>query len=116
MEINGINLTVSIISGIITSGKTGKIRQKVVACLEITDVRVFLSSQEGITKAYASITFDNAFVVKDIRVIDGRNGLFISMPSRKDARGEFRDICHPITNEMRNSIQDAVLNKYREIA
>ncbi|MDI3548668.1 MAG: stage sporulation protein [Halanaerobiales bacterium] len=82
--------------------------------MEITDVRIFLSSQEGATKAYASITFDDAFVVKDIRVVDGKNGLFVSMPSRRDQKGEFRDICHPITTEMRNLIQTTVLDKYKE--
>lgn len=82
--------------------------------MNITDVRIFLTSQTGPTKAFASITFDDAFVVKDLRVVDGKKGLFISMPSRKDKNGEFRDVCHPITTEMRNMIHEAVIEKYNE--
>lgn len=82
--------------------------------MDITDVRVFPASQNGATKAYATITFDNSFVVRDIRVVDGKNGLFISMPSRRDQNGEFRDIAHPITTEMRNKIQNIILDKFRE--
>lgn len=82
--------------------------------MEITEVRVFLTSQEGPTKAFASVTFDDSFVVKDMRVVDGKKGLFISMPSRKDKNGEFRDICHPINNDTRTLIHDAIINKYNE--
>jgi len=82
--------------------------------LNITDVRIFLTSQTGPTKAFASVTFDDAFVVKDLRVVDGKKGLFVSMPSRKDKNGEFRDVCHPITTEMRNMIHEAVIEKYNE--
>jgi stage V sporulation protein G len=86
----------------------------VVDYLNITDVRIFLTSQTGPTKAFASVTFDDAFVVKDLRVVDGKKGLFVSMPSRKDKNGEFRDVCHPITTEMRNMIHEAVIEKYNE--
>ncbi len=82
--------------------------------MEITDVRVFLLSREGPTRAYASITFDDAFVVKDLRVVDGKNGLFVSMPAKRTKEGEFRDICHPITTEMRTLIEDTVLAEYNE--
>ncbi len=82
--------------------------------LNITEVRIFLTSQTGPTKAFASITFDDSFVIKDLRVVDGKKGLFVSMPSRKDKNGEFRDICHPINTETRNLIQDLVLEKYNE--
>lgn len=82
--------------------------------MEITDVRVFLSSREGPTKAYASITFDDSFVVRDLRVVDGKKGLFVAMPAKRTKDGEFRDICHPITTEMRAKIEDVVLNKYNE--
>ncbi len=82
--------------------------------MNITDVRIFLTSQTGPTKAFASVTFDDAFVVKDLRVVDGKKGLFVSMPSRKDKNGEFRDVCHPITTEMRNMIHEAVIEKYNE--
>ncbi|MFW6035378.1 MAG: septation regulator SpoVG [Halothermotrichaceae bacterium] len=82
--------------------------------MEITEVRVFLTSQTGPTKAFASVTFDDCFVVKDMRIVDGKKGLFISMPSRKDKNGEFRDICHPINNDMRNLIHDTVIEKFNE--
>ncbi|MCG8513287.1 MAG: septation regulator SpoVG [Halanaerobiales bacterium] len=82
--------------------------------MNITDVRVFLTSRGGATKAFASVTFDDCFVVKDLRIVDGKNGLFVAMPSRRDQSGEFRDICHPINTETRNCIQDAVLDKYNQ--
>lgn len=82
--------------------------------LNITEVRIFLTSQTGSTKAFASITFDDSFVIKDLRVVEGKKGLFVSMPSRKDKNGEFRDICHPINTETRNLIQDIVIEKYNE--
>ena len=82
--------------------------------MNITDVRIFLTSRTGPTKAFASVTFDDVFVVKDLRVVDGKKGLFVSMPSRKDRNGEFRDVCHPITTEMRNIIQEAVIEKFNQ--
>ncbi|MFW6306642.1 MAG: septation regulator SpoVG [Bacillota bacterium] len=82
--------------------------------MNITEVRIFLTSQTGPTKAFASVTFDDCFVIKDLRVVDGRKGLFISMPSRKDKNGEFRDICHPINTETRNLIHEAVIDKFTE--
>src|SRR5690625_6979312 len=63
--------------------------------------------------AIASITFDQEFVVHDIRVIDGNNGLFVAMPSKRTPDGEFRDIAHPINSNTRAKIQDAVLEEYR---
>ena len=63
-------------------------------------------------KAIASITFDNEFVVHDIRVIDGNSGMFVAMPSKRTPDGEFRDIAHPITSSTRQTIQDAVLREY----
>ena len=65
-------------------------------------------------KAIVSVTFDNEFVVHDIKVIEGQNGLFIAMPSRKTPDGEFKDIAHPINVEMRETLQNAVLAKYEE--
>lgn len=63
-------------------------------------------------KAIASITIDSEFVVHDIRVIDGNNGMFVAMPSKKTPDGEFRDIAHPISSVTRQKIQDAVLQEY----
>ncbi len=80
--------------------------------MEITDVRVRKVNKEGRMKAVVSITFDNAFVVHDIKVIEREEGLFIAMPSRKTADGEYRDIAHPINAETREMIQSCVLEKY----
>jgi stage V sporulation protein G len=83
--------------------------------MEITDVRVRKITNEGKMKAIVSVTFDNAFVVHDIKVIDGQNGLFIAMPSRKTPDGEFKDIAHPINTETRETIQTAILAEYEKV-
>ena len=83
--------------------------------MQITDVRVRKVRKEGKMKAVVSITLDNEFVVHDIKVIEGEKGLFIAMPSRKAADGEYRDIAHPINSETRERIQSIILQKY-EIA
>src|SRR5699024_9551901 len=77
--------------------------------LEVTDVRLRRVTSEGKMRAIASITFNECFVVHDIRIIDGNNGLFVAMPSKRTADGVFRDIAHPINSETREMIQDAVL-------
>ena len=83
--------------------------------MQITDVRVKKINSQNRRKAIASITIDDVFVVHDIRVIEGENGLFISMPSRKNpVTGENKDIAHPINTETRNMIQDLILAKYNE--
>lgn len=81
----------------------------------ITDVRIRKLSDEGKMKAVASITFDDEFVVHDIKVIDGQSGMFIAMPSRKMSEGDFRDIAHPLSPEVRNRIKDAILNEYEKV-
>lgn len=80
--------------------------------VQITDVRLRKVVSEGRMKAIASITIDGEFVVHDIRVIDGNNGMFVAMPSKKTPDGEFRDIAHPISSATRQKIQDAVLYAY----
>ncbi len=82
--------------------------------MDITDVRVRKVTEEGKMKAIVSVTFDNEFVVHDIKVIDGQNGLFIAMPSRKMADGEYRDIAHPINATTRQKIQEAVFVEYEK--
>ena len=84
------------------------------ADMNITDVRVRKVAKEGKMKAVVSITLDDEFVVHDIKVIEGEKGLFIAMPSRKAADGEYRDIAHPINSATRNEIQEIVLRKYEE--
>ena len=83
--------------------------------MRITDVRVRRITQSGKMKAVVSITLDNEFVVHDIKVIDGEKGLFIAMPSRKSADGEYRDIAHPINSATRERIQTIILDKYQEV-
>ncbi|MFZ7132670.1 MAG: septation regulator SpoVG [Eubacteriales bacterium] len=80
--------------------------------MQITDVRIRKISKEGKMKAIVSVTFDDQFVVHDIKVIEGQNGFFIAMPSRKTPDGDFKDIAHPINMETRTKIQEAVLEKY----
>ena len=79
--------------------------------MNITDVRVRRVSKEGKMKAVVSITIDNEFAVHDIKVIEGEKGLFIAMPSRKAADGEYRDIAHPINSQTRNELQNLILTK-----
>ncbi|SFS86795.1 septation regulator SpoVG [Marininema halotolerans] len=81
--------------------------------MEITDVRLRRVSREGRMRAIASITLDGEFVVHDIRVIDGNNGMFVAMPSKRRPDGEFRDIAHPISPDSREKIEMAVLEEYR---
>ncbi len=83
--------------------------------MQITDIRIRKISKDSKMKAVVSITFDDAFVVHDIKVIDGEKGLFIAMPSRKASDGEYRDITHPINSETRDMIQNTILKKYNEI-
>ncbi len=82
--------------------------------MNITDVRVRKVAKQGKMRAIVSITLDNEFVVHDIKVIDGDKGLFIAMPSKKSADGEYRDIAHPINSDTRKQIQDIVLKAYDE--
>ena len=82
--------------------------------MNITDVRIRKVSDEGKMKAVVSITFDDEFVVHDIKVIDGQNGLFIAMPSKKSAEGEYRDIAHPISSKTRDMISQAILDAYEK--
>lgn len=80
--------------------------------MQITDVHIRKVAKEGKMKAVVSITIDNEFVVHDIKVIEGEKGLFIAMPSRKAADGEYRDIAHPINSDTRNMIQTLILEQY----
>lgn len=82
--------------------------------MEITDVRVFPVAEDKL-KAYVAVVFDDCFVVGDIKVIQGAQGLFISMPSKKRRNGTFRDIAHPLNSETRKRIEEAVIGRYRAV-
>ena len=82
--------------------------------MEITDVRIRKVSDEGKMKAIVSITFDDEFVIHDVKIIEGQNGLFVAMPSRKMGEGDFRDIAHPLRSETRNKIKDAIFAEYEK--
>jgi len=83
--------------------------------MEITDVRVFPVEINGsMVQAYATVTFDNSLVIRDMRVIEGKNGIFVSMPSRKKRNGEYQDVCFPISAELRNELETAVLDQFDE--
>lgn len=81
--------------------------------MKITDVRIRKVEKEGKMRAVVSITIDDEFVVHDIKVIEGEKGLFIAMPSRRAADGEYRDIAHPINSQTRDNIQRIILEKYQ---
>lgn len=80
--------------------------------MKVTDVRVRKINTDGRMRAIASITFNDEFVVHDIRVIDGDDGLFVAMPSKRTPDGEFRDVAHPINSNTRLKIQNAILEVY----
>ena len=83
--------------------------------MEITDIRIKKVASEGKMKAVASVTFDNAFAVHDVKVIEGPEKLFVAMPSRRTPDGEYRDIAHPINSDMRNMLESKVLGAYDAI-
>lgn len=82
--------------------------------MKVTVVRLRKIQTDGRMKALVSITLDEAFVIHDLRVIEGNSGLFVAMPSKRTPDGEFRDIAHPINSDMRQEIQDAVMKVYDE--
>ena len=82
--------------------------------MEITDIRIRRLEGSNKMKAIVSITIDDEFVLHDIKVVDGEKGLFIAMPSKKTADGEYRDIAHPINSDTRERIQKLILEKYEE--
>ena len=80
--------------------------------MDISEVRVRKVNQAGKLKAYVTVTFDHQFVVHNIKVIEGRDGDFIAMPSRQLANGEFKDVAHPICSEFRDRLQQIVMQAY----
>lgn len=90
------------------------VRVKGVIQMQITDIKIRSVEKEGKMKAVVSITIDDEFVVHDIKIIEGEKGMFIAMPSRKAADGEYRDIAHPINTATRERLQSMILSKYQE--
>lgn len=80
--------------------------------MEITDIRIRRVSSEGKLKAYVTVTFDNCFVIHNVKIIEGKAGAFIAMPSRKTKTGEYKDIAHPICPEFRQKLQDLIVSSY----
>ena len=85
--------------------------------MKITDVRLRLKEKKEETRlrAIASITFDGVFVVHDVKVLEGENGLFVSMPRKQFSTGEFKDIAHPLNTEFREEIKNTVLDAYNKV-
>lgn len=81
--------------------------------MEITDIRVFPVDEEKL-KAFVTVVFDRCFVVSDIKVINGPNGLFISMPSKRRKNGTFKDVAHPLNSETRRMIEEKILSRYEQ--
>lgn len=82
--------------------------------MEITEVKVHPVKGNNKLKAYATVVFDNSFIVRDLKIIEGNDGYFISMPSRRTKDGSFRDIAHPLNTDMRTALEEAIINKYKE--
>lgn len=84
--------------------------------MKITEVKVFPARGDGgRLKAYATLVFDDSFILRDLKIIEGHKGLFVSMPSRKRKDGTFRDIAHPLNADMRREIEERVINEYRVV-
>lgn len=82
--------------------------------MEVTEVRVFPVEEEKL-RAYVTITFDHCFVIRDLKIIHGTTGLFVSMPSKKRKDGTYKDIAHPINNETRRMIEEKVIAEYERV-
>jgi stage V sporulation protein G len=80
--------------------------------MDITDIRVRKVTGEGKLKAYVTVTFDDCFVVHNVKIIEGKSGVFIAMPSRKTRAGEYKDVAHPINPEFRAELQKKILDYY----
>jgi stage V sporulation protein G len=82
--------------------------------MKITDIRIRRVGADGKLKAYVTVTFDDCFVVHNIKVIEGKNGAFIAMPSRKTKTGEYKDVAHPINSDFRSRLQSDILSAYEK--
>jgi stage V sporulation protein G len=80
--------------------------------MKITEVKVYPAKENGRLKAYATIIFDDVFIIRDLKIIQGQKGLFVSMPSRRRKDGSFRDVAHPLNSDMRKAIEETVLKEF----
>ena len=80
--------------------------------MQITEIHIRKVTAEGKLKAYVTVTFDNCFVVHNVKIIEGKTGLFIAMPSRKTSNGDYKDVAHPISPEFRTELQNTILAEY----
>lgn len=80
--------------------------------MQITELRIRKVEEEGKLRAYVTVTFDDCFVVHNVKIIEGKSGLFIAMPSRKTANGEYKDVAHPISPDFRMELQNKILEEY----
>lgn len=80
--------------------------------MQVTELRIRKVTSEGKLKGYVTVTFDNCFVVHNVKIIEGKDGLFIAMPSKKTATGEYKDVAHPISPEFRTELQNKILDEY----
>jgi stage V sporulation protein G len=83
--------------------------------MNITEVKVYTARDGGRLKAYATVVFDDCFIVRDLKVIEGHKGLFVSMPSRRRQDGTFRDIVHPLNSDTRTTIEGRVIQEYDKV-
>ncbi len=83
--------------------------------MDITDIRIRKVSADGKLKAYVTVTFDDSFVVHNVKIIEGENGVFIAMPSRKTKSGEYKDVAHPINTSFRTKLQERILDEYEKM-
>ncbi len=84
--------------------------------MKITEVKIYPVDNGGRLKAYATMVFDDSFIIRDLKVIEGEKGFFVSMPSRKRKDGTFRDIVHPLNSETRSSIEETIIVEYKRSA
>jgi len=81
--------------------------------MQITEVKVYPVKESGRLKAYATIVFDNSFIIRDLKIIEGDKGFFVSMPSRRRKDGSFRDIVHPLNSDTRSMIENMIIEEYK---
>ena len=114
MTIIKIRFNILLSSKVRTSIKEAQLTKKVVE-MKITEVKVYPVEDGGRLKAYATLVFDDCFIVRDLKVIEGDKDLFVSMPSRRRKDGTFRDIVHPLNSQMRTDVEQFIICEYKKV-